>query len=141
MLPAVLVFAVGLAIVVAPLTATAMGAAPAEHAGIASAVNNVVARAAGLLAVALLPAARRASPAPTRWSHDAGRRVPDRDAHLGRRCAAGGGVIAALTIRNPPRPPAAGRRSHSRHLALRRRQPAAVRPGAGGRGRAGCGAP
>jgi predicted MFS family arabinose efflux permease len=54
-LPAVLVFGAGLAMTVAPLTATAMGAAPPEHAGTASAVNNVVARAAGLIAVAVLP--------------------------------------------------------------------------------------
>ena len=53
--PAVLLFAIGLAITVAPLTATAMGAAPPEHSGVASAINNVVARAAGLLAVAVLP--------------------------------------------------------------------------------------
>jgi hypothetical protein len=45
----------GLAVSVAPLTATALGAAPAQHAGVASAVNNDVARAAGLLAVAVLP--------------------------------------------------------------------------------------
>ena len=54
-LPAVLVFGFGLAINVAPLTATALAAAPAEHAGIASAVNNDVARAASLIAVAILP--------------------------------------------------------------------------------------
>ena len=42
---------------VAPLTATAMSSAPAEHSGIASAVNNDVARAAGLIAVAVLPVA------------------------------------------------------------------------------------
>ena len=54
-LPAVLVFGLGLAINVAPLTATALAAAPAEHAGIASAVNNDVARAGGLIAVAILP--------------------------------------------------------------------------------------
>ena len=53
--PAVLLFGAGLAITVAPLTATAMGAAAPEQAGVASAVNNVVARAAGLLAVAILP--------------------------------------------------------------------------------------
>ena len=45
--------AFGLAMTVAPLTATAMGAAPAQHSGVASAVNNVVARAGGLLAVAV----------------------------------------------------------------------------------------
>jgi hypothetical protein len=54
MLPAVAVFGVGLAITVAPLTATAMGSAPAQHAGIASAVNNDLARFGGLLAVAIL---------------------------------------------------------------------------------------
>ena len=55
-LPAVAVFGVGLAITVAPLTATAMSSAPAQHAGIASAVNNDLARFGGLLAVAILPA-------------------------------------------------------------------------------------
>jgi hypothetical protein len=48
-LPAVLVFGLGLAITVAPLTATAMSSAPADHAGIASAVNNDVARFGALL--------------------------------------------------------------------------------------------
>jgi len=55
-LPAVVVFGLGLAITVAPLTATAMSSAPSDHAGIASAVNNDVARFGGLLAVAVLPA-------------------------------------------------------------------------------------
>src|SRR5262245_16553442 len=55
-LPAVVVFGLGLAITVAPLTATAMSSAPPEHSGIASAVNNDVARFGGLIAVAVLPA-------------------------------------------------------------------------------------
>jgi EmrB/QacA subfamily drug resistance transporter len=55
-LPAVAVFGLGLAVTVAPLTATVLAAAPARHAGMASAVNNDVARAAGLIAVAVLPA-------------------------------------------------------------------------------------
>src|SRR5262249_37756442 len=49
-LPGAVVFGLGLAITVAPLTATALSAAPAEHAGMASAVNNDVARAGGLIA-------------------------------------------------------------------------------------------
>ena len=54
-LPPVIVFALGLAVTVAPLTATALAAAPVQHAGLASGVNNAVARVAGLLAVAALP--------------------------------------------------------------------------------------
>lgn len=54
-LPAVLVFALGLSITVAPLTATVLAAAPRHLVGVASAVNNDVARTAGLLAVAILP--------------------------------------------------------------------------------------
>jgi EmrB/QacA subfamily drug resistance transporter len=56
-LPAVIVFGLGLAVMVAPLTATVLAAAPDEHAGIASGVNNAVARAGSLLAVAALPIA------------------------------------------------------------------------------------
>jgi EmrB/QacA subfamily drug resistance transporter len=54
-LPAVLVFGLGLAATVAPVTATALAAADERHAGAASGVNNAVARTAGLLAVTLLP--------------------------------------------------------------------------------------
>ena len=54
-LPAVVVFAVGLSATVAPLTATVLAAAPEHQVGVASAVNNDVARTAGLLAVAVLP--------------------------------------------------------------------------------------
>jgi EmrB/QacA subfamily drug resistance transporter len=55
-LPAVLVFSVGLSATVAPLTATVLADADERNAGIASAVNNAVARIAGLLGVAALGA-------------------------------------------------------------------------------------
>jgi EmrB/QacA subfamily drug resistance transporter len=54
-LPPLCVFALGLALMVAPLTATVLGAAPADRAGLASGVNNAVARAGSLFAVAALP--------------------------------------------------------------------------------------
>jgi Na+/melibiose symporter-like transporter len=56
-LPGMTVFGLGLALMVAPLTATVLAAAPDEHAGIASGVNNALARAGSLLAVAALPVA------------------------------------------------------------------------------------
>lgn len=104
--PAVMVFAVGLAVTVAPLTATAMSAAPAEHSGIASAVNNTVARAAGLFAVAILPllsgltGAAALSPA----EFSAGFRTAVYIAAAG---SAAGGLLGVLMIRNPTRRPAA----------------------------------
>ncbi|MRH29291.1 MFS transporter [Microbacterium sp. SYP-A9085] len=53
-LPAVIVFGIGLTLTVAPLTAAILGAIEPARSGIASAVNNAVARVAGLIAVALL---------------------------------------------------------------------------------------
>lgn len=55
-LPPILIFGAGLTLVVAPVTATVLAAADSRHSGIASGVNNAVARVAGLLAVAVLPA-------------------------------------------------------------------------------------
>jgi EmrB/QacA subfamily drug resistance transporter len=56
-MPAVVVFGAGLALTVAPLTATVLAGVPARHSGVASAVNNALSRGAGLLAVAVLPVA------------------------------------------------------------------------------------
>lgn len=55
-LPASLLFGLGLAITVAPLTATVLQAADRRHAGVASGVNNAIARVAGLVAIAAIGA-------------------------------------------------------------------------------------
>jgi EmrB/QacA subfamily drug resistance transporter len=55
--PPLVVFGVGLAAMVAPLTSTVLAAAPDDHVGVASGVNNAVARAGSLFAVAALPVA------------------------------------------------------------------------------------
>ena len=55
--PGLTVFGLGLALMVAPLTATVLAAAPDEVTGTASGINNAVARAGSLLAVAALPMA------------------------------------------------------------------------------------
>ncbi len=49
------IFGVGLTLLVAPLTTSVLASAPADQTGIASGINNAVARTAGLLAVAALP--------------------------------------------------------------------------------------
>ncbi len=103
-LPGLLVFSLGLSATVAPLTATVLAAAPTHWAGIASAVNNDVARVAGLLAVAVLPGLAGITPAayadPTLFS--AGFRSA---VLIAAGLCAAGGVLAALTIRNPPAGP------------------------------------
>jgi EmrB/QacA subfamily drug resistance transporter len=54
LLPGLIVFAVGLSMTIAPLTATVLADADASDAGIASAINNAIARVAGLLGVAVV---------------------------------------------------------------------------------------
>jgi EmrB/QacA subfamily drug resistance transporter len=56
LLPALLVFSLGLASTVAPLTATVLSDADEANAGIASGVNNAIARVAGLIAIAAIGA-------------------------------------------------------------------------------------
>ncbi|HEX3804299.1 MAG TPA: MFS transporter [Solirubrobacteraceae bacterium] len=55
-LPGVVVLALGLAMTVAPLTATILSSVPAAHSGLASGINNAVARLAGLIAIAAVGA-------------------------------------------------------------------------------------
>ena len=101
-LPAVIVFGLGLAATVAPLTATVLAAAPMEEAGVASAINNDIARAAGLLAVAILPAAAGITGAS--YLHPAVFSAGfHRAALMAAVVCALGGLLAAFTIQNPAR--------------------------------------
>jgi EmrB/QacA subfamily drug resistance transporter len=101
-LPALVIFGLGLATNVAPLTSTVLAAAPAEQAGMASAINNDVARAAGLIAVAVLPAA--AGLGGNAYLH---KDTFSAGFHTASLISAGlcfaAGVLAAFTIRNPRR--------------------------------------
>jgi hypothetical protein len=118
-LPAVAIFGLGLAITVAPLTAAVLAAVSARHAGMASAVNNDVARTAALIAVAVLPAAAGLTGIaylhPARFSARFGTALL-----LSASLCLAGSALAALTIRNP-RPQAARHRSGGtahRHVTL-----------------------
>ncbi|HXY43371.1 MAG TPA: MFS transporter [Acidimicrobiales bacterium] len=110
-LPEVLVFASGLAIMVAPLTATAMASAGPEHAGVASAVNNDVARIGGLIAVAVLPAI--AGITGRSYLYPAQLSAAFRTAMIVSAAACAlGAAVAAVSVVNPPAEPAPGRECH-----------------------------
>lgn len=102
-LPAVTVLGFGLAVTVAPLTATVLAAAPTHHSGVASAINNDVARVAALVAVAALPTVAGLSG--DSYMHAA---VFSAGFHRAVLIAAAacviGALVAVLTIRNPSRP-------------------------------------
>jgi len=105
-LPGVLVIGLGLSATVAPLTTAVLAAAGDEHAGIGSAINNAVSRVAGLVAIAVLPAAAGISTSGMTIDLEGGFGMAM--AICGVTCALGGFVAAALVrrgipIRNVPR--------------------------------------
>jgi MFS family permease len=95
LLPPLLVFAVGLSMIVAPLTATVLADASESDAGIASGVNNAVARVAGLLGIAVVGASVAGS---SNRLDEAGFRLA---MAITTALVGAGGVIGLLGIRNP----------------------------------------
>lgn len=93
-LPGVLVVGVGLTITVAPLTTAVLGAVEDAHAGIASAINNAVARIAGLLAVAVVPAVAGLAGEGLSWTEGFGPAL-----EISAAVTATAGVVSWLTIR------------------------------------------
>ena len=128
-LPAVIVFGLGLVTTVAPLTATALAAVDDRHAGVASGVNTTVARAAQLAAVAALPLAAGitgdAYQDPAAFSDGFSRAMV-----IAAVMAVAGGVLAAVLVRNPapaaepPVPAAPGEPAPVPELAAARPAPA-----------------
>ena len=98
-LPALLVFGLGLAAIVSPVTATALAAVDERHAGMASAVNNAVSRVAQLLAVAVLPIAAGLEGADYQ-SPGAFTDAFKTAMLIGAAMSAAGGIVAAVTVRS-----------------------------------------
>ncbi|MFL6089044.1 MAG: MFS transporter [Aeromicrobium sp.] len=107
-LPAVLLFGAGLTLMVAPLTATVLNSADDRNAGIASGINNAVARTAGLLAVAVVPVAAGITgddyTEPAAFGAGYGTAMVISAALLG-----AGTLVAAAFVRRPPADDAAAR--------------------------------
>jgi MFS family permease len=104
LLPALLVFALGLSLTVAPLTATVLADADEGDAGIASAVNNAVARVAGLVGISVVAVAVAGGLAGNTFAaNDQSVRAFHEAMVICALLVAAGGVTGAIGIVNPRR--------------------------------------
>jgi EmrB/QacA subfamily drug resistance transporter len=95
-LPGVVLLGIGLSITVAPLTAAILNAAPSTHSGVASGINNAVARIAGLIAIAVVGAVVASG-----FSSQVDQRLARPDAPAAYRVAAARAASTALQTRVP----------------------------------------
>jgi hypothetical protein len=99
------VFSVGLSMIVAPLTATVLADADEHDAGIASAVNNAVARVAGLVGVSVVGVVVASTLVGDTFAANAESvRAFHEVVAIGAALVAAGGVAGAIGITNPRRP-------------------------------------
>ncbi len=95
LLPGLVIFGLGLALTVTPLTSAILAAVDVAHSGIGSAINNAVSRIAGLLAVAFTGVIASGA-----LDYDSFRRLAFVTAAL----LVAGGLVSGIGIRNPERP-------------------------------------
>jgi hypothetical protein len=119
-LSAVLVFALGLAAVVAPITATALASVDVAHAGIASGFNNSVSRIGQIGAVAALPLVAGLSGSDFQ-NTDALEPAFSTAMAAAAALAASGGVVALFTIRRDALEDSTGSSSARRRTPARPR--------------------
>ena len=104
LLPALLIFAVGLTMTVSPLTATVLADADESDAGIASAINNQVARVAGLIGVSAIGVVVAGTlVGGTFGANDASVRAFHMAMVVCAALVAAGGIVGAIGIVNPRR--------------------------------------
>jgi hypothetical protein len=104
LLPALLLFALGLSLTVAPLVGAVLAGADESDAGIASAINNAIARVAGLIGISLIGVVVASTLADDTFTADSGSvRAFHEVVVICAALVAAGGIVGAIGITNPGR--------------------------------------